>query len=124
MSALLLFLSMAFAEPPTQALVELGLDAPTVTTTAPGWRAALPGGGLVRVIQAADEAEASTQFAWQQQTAQSGVWPTADLTHLGVDEAVGDGTASVLVRKGTVVLYIRDLGDDASSWAERILPLL
>lgn len=127
MSVLWLLLSMALAEPPAEALTALGLDSPTTSTRTPGWRSALPQGGLVHAIESDDEKTAREHFAWQKQIAQAGVWPDAPtelIEALGVDEAAGDGAASLLVRKGTVVLYVRDLDDDAKGWVERILPLL
>lgn len=124
MIALLLSLALA-SEPelPTTELAALGLDTPTTSTTAPGWRAALPGGGLVRVITSTDEADAIAHFEWQQRTAQAAIWPV-DATELSVDQQVGDGKASLLVRQGTVVLYVRDLSDRSAEWVERLLPIV
>lgn len=127
MSTLLLLLSLALAgepELPVDQLQALGLDAPTTSTTVPGWRAALPGGGLVKGYQAENEEKAKAYFEAQLKTAQAGVWPQADLPALDADQAVGDGTVSLLLRKGTVVLYVRDLEEDAATWADKVLPLL
>ena len=130
MSALILVLSLAFAgeapvaESLAAELTTLGLEAPTASERAPDWRTSLPGGGIVRGLQAESEEQAAAQFAWWKTTAQAGVWPEADPKALGVDEAAGDGTVSLLVRKGAVVLYVRDLEDHAGAWVERILPVL
>lgn len=128
MNALLLLLSLAGpahgGELPVDALVALGLDAPTTSEHVEGWRAALPDGGLVKGYTAPNEERAKQHFEAQLRTAQAGVWPQAELPGLSVDQAVGDGTVSVLVRQGATVLYIRDLNDDAAGWAAKILPLL
>lgn len=128
MNGLLLLLGLALAaetpELPTLAVTAIGLDAPTASGHAPGWRAAIPTGGLVKVFLAQTEAEAELQFQWQERTAQAGVWPEADPAALGVDQAKGDGTVSLLVRKGTVVVYVRDLEEHSGDWVKKILPIV
>lgn len=126
MSTILLVLALAFAgeaAAPTEALVALGLDTPTPTRDA-GFRAALPGGGLVRWVVAEDEAAAIAAFEGLKRTAQSAVWPEAPPAGITADQAVGDGTNSVLVRQGLVVVYVRDLAGDAAGWANKVLPLV
>lgn len=130
MSTILLVLALAsaaepVAEPvaPTEALVSLGLDAPTPARDG-GFRAALPTGGLVRWVVAKDEAAAIAAFEGLKLTSQSAVWPEAAPEGVVADQAVGDGASSVLLRKGLVVVYVRDLGGDAGGWANRVLPLV
>ena len=118
---LLLGLAMAAETLPSDAAPDLGYTPPTVTEH--GWRAGLPGGGLVKVLTAPDLTTAQQHFAWQHRTAQSGVWPEA-ATDLDVDEVAGDGTTSLLVRKGTVVIYVRSLSQDARSEVDQLLTRL
>ena len=125
MSTVLLLLSLALAsEPPTEALEALGLDTPTTSEREPGWRAALPDGGLVRAFEGATVDEADAFYDGLKKTAQTAPWPDADAPALGVDRAVGDGRATLLIRKGVVVLYVRDLGERSSEWVTKILPLV
>ena len=123
MTAILLFLGLAMAAEtlPSGAATDLGYTPPTLTEH--GWRAGLPDGGLVKVFTAPDLATAEQHFAWQRRTAQSGVWPDA-ATALDVDDVAGDGVDSLLVRKGTVVIYVRDLSQDARGQVERLLTRL
>jgi len=114
----LLLLTLALANEPNAIAEDLGLGQPTVTEV--GWRAAIPGGGIAKVFLHDSEAEAQAQFAWQSKTAQSGHWRKAP-RDTSYSEVRGNGEGSMLVRQGTTVVYVRDMGDQAQSWIDAIL---
>lgn len=114
----LLILTLALASDPNTVAEDLGLGQPTVTEV--GWRAAIPGGGIAKVFTYESEAEAETQFAWQSKTAQAGHWRKSP-RDASYDQMLGDGEASFLVRDGSTVVYVRDLGDRAQHWVDAIL---
>ena len=130
---ILLFSSLASADPvqvtletrvpppSLHALAMAELGPATLNSRENSWQAPLYTGGFVRVTNHIDADTAQRAFAFQ-----SGAVSTMHLAkYPGFgDEAVGDGTALLLVRTGKVVMLVRDDQRNASGVAERVLRML
>jgi hypothetical protein len=121
MNALFLLLTATAlgATPPWSAVDLASIPGVTDVSVGPsGPRAALVGGGLIRVHFAPTEHDAEVAFAGEHRTAAT-TWPSPQGTLPG-DQAAGDGTSVILVRDRNVVVFIRDLTGHASEVAETV----
>ena len=127
MMPLLLMATSAWASPPYVGLPldvvpALGLGEPTLSRELDEVRIALPHGGVAVVEIAASDDEADVWFENRLRTS-AAHWPVAN-SPLPYERAVGDGTAVLLVRQRNAVVYVRDLGNDATVVANAILAAL
>lgn len=99
---------------PLDALPALGLPEPTLSRDVPELRIALPAGGVAVVEIAPTEAEAEAAFERRQRTGATH-WPASPSAATSWDQSAGDGAAILLVRERNAVLYVRDLGNDATA---------
>lgn len=108
---------------PTERLAAIGLGTPTVSVEMPGLsRYPLTSGGLVSLYVTPSVEEANRVFERIEQTGAT-FWPPA-AGPLPGDRALGDGEAVVLVRDENVVVFVRDLGDQAGAVAARVIGAL
>jgi hypothetical protein len=108
---------------PSERLATIGLLAPTVSEEMPGLsRYPLVSGGLVSLFVTPSVDEANRVFDRMEKTGAT-FWPTATGPLPG-ERAVGDGLASILVRDGNVVVFVRDLDGHAGAVAERVIAAL
>jgi hypothetical protein len=107
---------------PLDLLPAVGLGEPTVSRELDEVRIALPQGGVAVVEIAATDDEADVWFERRLRTSATH-WPLAPAP-LAFDRAAGDGRAVLLVRQHNAVVYVRDLGNDATTVADTILAAL
>jgi hypothetical protein len=127
MMPILLMAAAASAGPPyvglpLDAVPGLGLGEPTLSRALDEVRISLPQGGVAVVEIAPTDDEADVWFERRLRTAATR-WPAATAP-LPFDRAVGDGAAVLLVRQRNAVVYVRDLGNDATDVATAILAAL
>ena len=102
---------------PLDSLSTIGIAEPALSEVSDVWRAALPGGGFVRVEIQATEGDARQAFSFQSVALTS---RPAEEGLLVADEAVGNGKDYLLVRDGNVLISVRDPHGAAAVWVQRL----
>lgn len=102
---------------PLDSLSAIGIAEPALSEVSDVWRAALPGGGFVRVEIQATESDAREAFSFQAVALTSR--PAEEGPPVG-DEAVGNGEDYLLVRDGNVLISARDPSGAAAVWVQRL----
>jgi hypothetical protein len=105
---------LLFVGLPLDALPSLGLSEPTISQETSEVRIGLPAGGVAVLEIAATEEEAQVLFDRRLRTGATH-WPTSSALPTTYDQVAGDGAAILLVRERNAVLFVRDLGNDAST---------
>jgi len=117
----LLFTLTALASPPLWRSAPLtdvaGIKA--ISDSPSGQRATLAGGGIIRVHIADSVPAAEAAFAGERRTAAT-TWPHEPPAGLPGDQNAGDGEQMLLIRDRNAVIFVRDLGGDATAVTESI----
>ncbi len=97
----------------------LGLREPTINENTGTWRASFGEAGLVRVWNAADDAEATAAFAaWARNVTNKTLGPAP--ASVVADEAAGDGSGVLLLRDGNVVIFVVDPARQATALVTKL----
>ena len=116
-------MTLLFVGLPLDALPPLGLSEPTISRETSEVRIGLPAGGVAVLEIAATEDEAQVLFDRRLHTGATH-WPTSSGVSSTYDQSAGDGAAILLVRERNAVLFVRDLGNDASAITTALLGAL
>jgi len=116
-------MTLLFVGLPLDTLPSLGLPEPTLSRETPELRIHLPAGGVAVLEIAPTEVEAQLAFDRRLHTSATH-WPSATTVGVAYDQSAGDGASVLLIRDRNAVLYVRDLGNDATTIASSLIGAL